>query len=214
MGLFSKMTGGVDKKLLETGLLGRGIITDVTMTGTTIQTGNGLVQRKCIFTLEVSLDDKDPYKATCTQRIPEVQLPQIQPGGTTVAVRANPDNLEQVVIDFNTAPPVVTTAGPSDANHSAAAILASGKPARAVIVESLPLGKRNQAGVDLYAFSLTVMPEQGEPYQIQVGNPTPAKALPVLFPGSKVPVKVGTDPNSVVIDWDQALEEEKASGGK
>ncbi len=210
MGLFSKMTGGVDKKLLETGLLGRGIITDVQLTGTTIQTGNGLVQRKCVFTMEVSLDGKEPYTAKCTQRIPEIQLPQIQPGGTTVAVRANPDNPEQVVIDFNTEPPVVTTAGPADANHSAAAILATGKPARAVIVESLALGKRNQAGVDMYAFSLTVMPEGADPYQIQVGNPTPPKALPFLFPGSKVPVKIGSDPNSVVIDWDAAVAEEKA----
>ncbi|HWW44358.1 MAG TPA: hypothetical protein VN180_04735, partial [Acidimicrobiia bacterium] len=77
MGLFSKMTGGADKKLLETGLPGRGIITDLKLTGTTLQSGNGLVQRTCIFTLEVSLDGKDPYTATVKQRFPEVQIPQI-----------------------------------------------------------------------------------------------------------------------------------------
>ena len=43
MGFLSKITGGADKKLLETGLPGRGIITEVKLTGTTIQTGNGLV---------------------------------------------------------------------------------------------------------------------------------------------------------------------------
>ncbi len=45
---------------------------------------------------------------------------------------------------------------------------------------------------------------------MQVGNPTPPAALPFLVPGSRVPVKVGTDPNAVVIDWDQAKAESPA----
>src|SRR6202007_2739572 len=145
MGLLSKITGGPDKKLLETGLLGRGIITDVRPTGTTLEVGNGLVQRVCVFTVEVSLDRKAPYTATCKQRIPELQLPQIQPGNTTVAVRANPADPAQIALDFATEPPVVTTPGGSG-NHSAAEILATGAPGRAVIVEYQPLGKRNPAG--------------------------------------------------------------------
>ncbi len=202
------MTGGADKKLLATGLPGRGIITDLKLTGTTIQTGNGLVQRTCIFTLEVSLDGKDPYTATCKQRIPEIEIAQIQPGGTAVAVRANPDELTEIAIDFNTQPPVVTTPGGSG-NHSAAEVLATGTPAKAVIVESQPLGKKTPAGVDVYAFVLTVMPDGKDPYQIQVGNPVPPAGLPFLFPGSHVPVKIGSDPNAVVIDWDQAKAESK-----
>ena len=213
MGLFNKITGGVDKKLLETGLPGRGIITDVKLTGTTIQTGNGLVQRSCIFTMEVSLDGKDPYTASCKQRIPEIQIAQIQPGASTVAVRANPDDLTQVAIDFNSEAPTVTTPA-GQGNHSAAEILATGQPARAVIVEWQPIGKKNPAGVDIYAYGLTVMPEGKDPYQIQGGNPTPPAALPFLFAGSHVPVKIGSDPNAVVIDWDQAQAEEKKSGGK
>jgi hypothetical protein len=209
MGLLNKLTGGVDKKVLSNGILGRGIITDVKLTGTTMQMGNGLVQRACIFTLEVSLDGKQPYTASCKQRIAEIQIPQIQPGSTTVAVRVNPDDPANVVIDFDEEPPVVTTAG-GTGNHSAAHVLETGTPGRAVIVESLPLGKRNPAGVDLYAYALTVMPEGKDPYQIQVGNPTPPAALPFLFPGSKVPVKIGTEPNAVVIDWDAAIAESKA----
>jgi len=212
MGLFSKLTGGVDKKLLETGLPGRGIITDVQLTGTTVQTNNGLVQRTCIFTMEVSLDNKEPYTATCKQRIPEIDIAQIQPGNTTVAVRANPENPEQVAIDFNSAPPTVTTPG-GEGDHSAAHLLATGTPARAVIVSWQPLGKKNPAGVDLYAFQLTVMPDGKDPYQIQVGNPCPPDALPFLFPGSRVPVKIGTVPNAVVIDWAQAAAEEKQKAG-
>jgi hypothetical protein len=208
MGLLRKLTGGADKKLLETGLLGRGIITNVKMTGTTLQVGNGLVQRTCVFTVEVSLDGKEPYTATCKQRIAELLLPQIQPGGTTFAVRANPEDLSDIVLDFQSEPPVVTTPGGSG-SHSAAEILATGEPARAVIIESLPLGKRNPAGVDLYAYQLTVMPQGRDPYQIQVGNPTPPAALPFLFPGSHVPVKIGSEPNAVVIDWEQAAAESK-----
>lgn len=203
MGLLSKMTGGPDKKLLATGLLGRGIITDIQPTGTTMEIGNGLVQRVCVFTVEVSLDRQAPYVATCRQRIPEIQLPQIQLGNTTVAVRANPADLTQIALDFATEPPVVTTPG-GTGNHSAAEILATGAPGQAVIVQYQPLGKRNPAGVDLYAFLLTVMPHGGDPYQIQVGNPTPPAALPFLFPGSRVPVKIGTIPNAVVIDWEAA----------
>lgn len=197
------MTGGADKKLLQSGLLGRGIITEVQLTGTTVQTGNGLVQRKCMFTVEVSLDDRAPYMARCTQRVPEIQIPQIQPGSTAVAVRANPDDLTQIALDFSSEAPVVTTPGPS-ANNSAVEILATGQPGHAVIVGSQPLGKRTPAGVDVYAYALTVMPDGKDPYQIQVGNPTPPAALPFLFPGSRVPVKIGTDPNAVVIDWDAA----------
>jgi hypothetical protein len=73
-----------------------------------------------------------------------------------------------------------------------------------VIVESQPLGKRNPAGVDIYAYVLTVMPQGKDPYQIQVGNPTPPAALPFLFAGSHVPVKIGSIPNAVVIDWEAA----------
>jgi hypothetical protein len=208
MGLLSKMTGGPDKKLLETGLLGRGIITEIRPTGTTMEIGGGLVQRVCVFTVEVSLDGRAPYIATCKQRIPEIQLPQIQLGNTTVAVRANPAELTQIALDFATDPPVVTTPAGSG-NHSAAEILATGAPGRAVIVHYQPLGKRNPAGVDLYAFLLTVIPDGGEPYQIQVGNPTPPAALPFLFPGSRVPVKIGNHPNAVVIDWAAAAAEDR-----
>jgi hypothetical protein len=206
MGLLSKITGAPDKKIMETGLLGRGIITDVKLTGTTLQSGNGLVQRTCVFTVEVSLDGRAPYLATCKQRIPEIQLPQIQPGNTTVAVRVDPAEPTQIALDFGTEPPVVTTPGGSG-NHSAAEILATGEPGRAVIIQFQPLGKRNPAGVDLYAYLLTVMPRGRDPYQIQVGNPTPPAALPFLFAGSRVPVKIGTIPNAVAIDWEAAAAE-------
>ena len=100
MGLLRKLTGGTDKKLLNTGLLGQGLITDVQLTGTTVQSGNGLVQRACVFTVQVSLDGKEPYMATCKQRIVEVQIPQFQAGSTTVAVRVNPEDPTDIALDL------------------------------------------------------------------------------------------------------------------
>ncbi|HEX3796755.1 MAG TPA: hypothetical protein VHV57_19840 [Acidimicrobiales bacterium] len=206
MGLLRKLTGGVDKQLLATGLLGQGLITNVQLTGTTIQSGNGLVQRSCIFTVQVSLDSKEPYMATCKQRVAEIQLPQFMAGETLVAVRVNPNDPTDIALDLQTAPPEVTTPA-GTGNHSAAELLATGEPAKAVIIEWQPLNKRNPAGVEIYAFSLTVMPSGRDPYQIQVGNPTPPAALPFLFPGSHVPVKIGDIPNAVIIDWEKAAAE-------
>jgi hypothetical protein len=54
------------------------------------------------------------------------------------------------------------------------------------------------------------MPSGRDAYQIQVGNPVPASALPFLFPGSRVPVKIGSDANAVVIDWEHAPATAKA----
>jgi hypothetical protein len=43
-----------------------------------------------------------------------------------------------------------------------------------------------------------------------VGNAVPPSALPFLFPGSRVPVRIGSDPNAVVIDWEHAPANSKA----
>ncbi|MCU1353880.1 MAG: hypothetical protein JWM05_3089 [Acidimicrobiales bacterium] len=206
MGIFKKLMGGVDKKLLESGLPGRGVVVEVVPSGGTVQMGGGLVERVCTFRLQITLDNQAPFEATCKQRVAEIYLGQFQPGSSVVAVRVNPENHAEVAIDFNSAPPTVTVA--RDPNRaSAAEILASGTPAKAVILENQALGMKSPDGVDLYAFSLTVMGEGRPPYQVQVGNPTPAEALPLLFPGSHVPVKLGPTPNEVVIDWTAALQQ-------
>jgi hypothetical protein len=210
VGLFKKLTGGVDEKLLQTGALARGTIMGVRPSGTTLQSGNGLVERKCEFQVQVTLDGQAPYEATCTQRVPEVYLPQFQPGASVVAVRVDPQDRSRIVLDLASEPPNVRVGREAGA-PSAADILATGRPAKAVIVQSQPLGMRNEEGVDIHAFVLTVMPDGQQPYQTQVGNPTPAEALPLLFPGSHVPVRVGATPDHVVIDWRQALAE---AGGR
>ena len=193
MGFFQKLTGGTDANLLQTGIPGRGVILAVQPGGTTLQIANGLTERACTFTVEVTLDNTPAYQASCKQRVQEVYIPQFVPGATVVAVRADPQDLSRIALDFNNPPPTVTVAS-QPGQESAADILATGIPARAVIVQTQPLGMQNAAGVDMHAFV------------IQVGNPTPPEALPFLFPGSNVPVKVSAqNAQSVVVDWQAAL---------
>ncbi len=82
-----------------------------------------------------------------------------------------------------------------------------GVPCKAVIVRTQPLGMRNPNGDDMYAFALTILAEGRPPYQIQVGNPVPAAALPLLYPGNTLPAKrmPDGDDRELVIDWEVAL---------
>jgi hypothetical protein len=210
MGLFSKvrkMTGSVSRDLLENGLLGRGIITDVQQTS--VSTGSDFnPSHVCVFTVEVSLDNVPRYTATCRQAIRATVLPQLTTGQSTVAVRVNPDDHQEIALSLGEEPPTVTLAASGDSKSgSAAEILANGEDCRAVIVQSQALGSRNQQGIDMYGFVLTVMADGRAPYQVKVGNPVPADAVPLLYPGNHVPAKRMPEKGDqfVVIDWEQAL---------
>src|SRR5437868_350398 len=127
MGLFNKLrhaTGSVSRELLEHGLLGQGIITDIRQTS--VSTGADFnPSHVCVFTVEVSLDNTPRYTAECRQAIPATILPQLASPGTTVAVRVNPDDHSEIALSLNEAPPVVTVAASGDKNTgSAAEILA------------------------------------------------------------------------------------------
>jgi hypothetical protein len=209
MGLFSKMrhaTGSVSKKLLEEGLLGQGIITNVQQTA--VSTGADFnPAHVCVFTVEVSLDNVPRYTATCRQAVLATVLPQLIGADVTVAVRVNPEDHSEIALSLNEAPPTVTIAS-NDANvGSAAEILASGEACRAVIVESQPLGRKNQKGVDMYALLLTVLADGAAPYQVPVGNPVPPEAVPLLYPGNNVPAKrlPSRGEKYIVVDWEAAV---------
>jgi hypothetical protein len=89
----------------------------------------------------------------------------------------------------------------------AAHILQNGTPCEAVIAQSQPLGMRNPKGDDMYAFLLTITTDGQAPYEIRVGNPVPAAAVPLLHPGNTLPAKrmPDGDDHEVVIDWEEAL---------
>ena len=118
----------------------------------------------------------------------------------------NRDNHQEVAIDFSAQPPEVTVAACD--TGSAAELLAIGEPATVVIADSKSLETNTPAGIDLFALVLTVMVPGKEPYRVQVGNPVPPVVLPLLFPGSNVFAMVHpVEPDRVVIDWDQALQD-------
>lgn len=210
MGLFNKMrdlAGSVPKQLLEDGLLGRGII--VSAKQTSVSTGVDFdPSHVCVFTVEVGLDNQPRYTATCRQAVRATLLPLLMTPGAAVAVRVDPTDHSRIALSLAEEPPTVTLASSGDPNTSSAArILELGAPCQAVIVATQPLGMRNPKGDDMYAFTLTIMAEGRPPYQIQVGNPVPAAAIPLLYPGNTVPAKrmEGGDEREVVIDWEATL---------
>ena len=216
MGLFNKMktlTGSVPKELLQNGMLGRGII--ISIQQTSVSTGVDFdPAHVCVFTVEVALDNEPRYTATCRQAVRATILPQLMMPGATIAVRVDPGDHSRIALSLGEQPPTVTMASSGDPNTgSAARILEYGTPCRAVIVQSQPMGMRNPSGKDMYAFVLTVMAEGRTPYQTQVGNPVPADAVPLVYPGNTVPAKRMPDgaDHEIVIDWDSALAEAGAA---
>ena len=207
MGMFKKlksMTGSPSQDLLQHGLLGRGAIVSVQETGVSVGHGDMDPHRVCVFTVEVTLDNQDPYQATCRQAVRLEQLPLFQPGKTLVAVRVNQNDPQEIALDLNTEPPSVTVKR-DPGRLSAAEILANGTDCRAVIIESQDYNSKNPEGVEIYAFVLTVIVDGRAPYQITVGNPVPDEAIPLLYPGNNLPAKKGSGDNEVVIDWKAGL---------
>jgi len=209
MGLMKKLKtsfGGDDPELMQNGLLGRAIVQNLSVTGSSVQMGGQVPEQVCVFDLMVYLDDTPPYQAQVKKRIPQYTIAQIMPGQSAVAVRVDPNDHSKIGIDLHTSPPDVRMAA-GQGQASAADILENGNPCQAVIVQSQPLGMKNPKGLDMYAFVLTIMADGTAPYQIQVGNPVPAEGLPLIFPGSKVPAKYmpGAQKETVAIDWEAAV---------
>jgi hypothetical protein len=88
-----------------------------------------------------------------------------------------------------------------------ASILEQGAPCRAVIMQSQPLGMRNQQGDDMYAFVLAITADAIPAYETEVGSPVPHAARGLARPGSAVPAKrlPGGDERDIAIDWAAAL---------
>jgi hypothetical protein len=199
MGFFSNLIGQADDGILQNGILGRGEVTNVALSGMTLTMGNSLEERKCTITLTVFIDNVPSYQATTVQRIPEIYIPQLS-GGAVLPVRVDPNDHSKVFLDFASELPTVKV--PKGEGHNSAAwVLENGKPIKVVLVQSQPAKMTNAEGVDVYALTLTPYEGVDKPYQLVVGNAVPAEALPLLYPGSKLHAKLGDDPNAVVVDW-------------
>lgn len=210
MGLFNDrrhLTESVPAELLETGLLGRGIIVSIQQTsvGTGVDFDPAHV---CVFTVDVALDKAPRYTATCRQAVRATILPKLMMPATVIAVRIDPRDHRRIALSLGEPPPTMATARSGDPNTwSASRILELGVPCKAEIVDTQPLGIRNTKGDDMYAFTLTVTADGRPPYRIQLGNSVPAAAVPLLYPGNTVPAKriPDGDDRELVIDWEVAL---------
>lgn len=199
MGFFDKLVGSTDGEVIANGILGRGEITNVSISGVTVKTSNNLVERKCTFSLTVMIDNVAPFQASAVQRIPQVALARLA-RGAVVPVRVDPKDHGKVFIDFKSELPTVTVPR-STGENSAAHILEHGRPIKVIFLGSQPMKLRNADGVEMFILTLTVYEGVDTPYQLQVGNPVPASALPLAYPGSKLHAKLGNGPNNVVVDW-------------
>ena len=202
---FRSAVGSVDSDLLENGLLGRADLLGVDISGMTVQIGNGLVERKCTLSLQVYLDGEAPFPVTVTQRIQEIYLPQLVPGQTALTVRVDPADRSNVAVDFATPLPNITMKA-NEGRDSAAWILENGTEEKAVLVANQPMGLTSPLGHPVHGLTLTI-DKGAESYQVQVGNGVPNEALPLLYPGSKLWVRVGEDATDVVVDWARGARE-------
>jgi len=170
----------------------------------------GAGNRYMKFRVGVKLQNQEPYEADFTQPVePAWFLELSKDPSKPFALRVSKDDKHKVKIAFDVDPQTVSVS-----TGSAAEILASGVPGRAIIVENEELApaRQDKKGNPMYRFLLTVMRDGQDPYRANVGNGVPAAALPFLFPGSNVPVKLDpNDPNGVVIDWELASSEAAAA---
>ena len=108
------------------------------------------------------------------------------------AVRVNPQNPQELAIDFDSEPPTVTLSANGPNRGSAAELLATDTPARAVIIQSEPMGMRSQAGLNMYAFVVTILSVIDTRYiRRRWATLVPPPGIPVLYPGL-VPSREGS----------------------
>jgi len=203
MALFKKLKdaiGSTDGELLASGIPAWGAIQGVQLNGTQVTIGVDQY-RVCTFTVEVRLDGETPYRATVRQRVHELALARLDTAGA-VCVKVDPSDRSRIALDLDSPPPVVRVPAPAPGTGRAA-IVERGTDCEVVIVGHQPIGLRSHEGDDIHGFVLTVVPSDGAPYQAQVGLPLPPAALPLVFPGSRLPARVlPEEPGSVAILWE------------
>ena len=197
------MSEGLDPELMENGLLGLGTIVALEEKHLTVRIGGGDEDdRTCDFTVQVALDNTEPYTTTCTQRVSSAGFDALQPGRGFVAVRVNPDDHSQIALDTRVEPPIVTlpAAGPGDL--TTVDILAKGVAARVTVEASAFLRLRNAQGVDMHTIKGAVTLDGQAPYVTQFSNPVPAEGGDLLKPGADLPAKaLAENAQAVAIDW-------------
>jgi hypothetical protein len=191
-------------RLQKTGLPGTARILEVKDTGVTI---NNNPQVKLMLEVKNSFGQK--YTAEC-----RVLVSRINPGaytpGMELPVKIDPKNEKNVVIDFSvgnqTAAAVILPANPEvlkaeldQLQKDNEVILASGKPARAIIKKVTLLGVNVNGNNPYVELELEVLPENYPSFPGKAKGVIAETSLPKYQPGCTVLVKYDLYDNSKVV---------------
>jgi len=145
MGLFKRAgaaMGHVDHKLIERGLLARGLVTECKRTAMT--TGRQVQSVICDITVEIELEDRPVYTAHTKHPIQMPYLPQFESGQGSVAVRVDPDDPQNIALDLTHDVPPPRAAAAAAAGASTVQVIDAGAGLPADVAAQLAA-----AGIDL-----------------------------------------------------------------
>lgn len=236
-GLFFYRTGArigrlvwTGRKVLETGLPGRGTITRMWETGVTIND-----QPVFGFEMDLEVEGVAAGQVSVQQVVPRMLAGAVLPGHT-VAVKVDQEDPTEVVIDWSETPvPGSAPAGPGSYSSSevaaalgdairrggadapeppqdAADLLRSGRRGTARLTSVADVGEIGELGLAggdreleddrLYVIGLDVKLPGRSPYPVQIGHRVPDRLIGRIGPGLEVQVAVDRDnDHSVAIDW-------------
>jgi hypothetical protein len=202
-------------ELKATGIPATGTILQLRETGITINETDAVIG----FTVMVEAAGRTPYTATFDQTVPRLAFGSLAPGAK-VALRVDPDDPNEVAIDFDAGvtPAVGAVAGnavgaidvrPEQLQQmlaqfpgatvnlvapkvgSAAEILATGTPGRATVINTFATDQTTPDGDPVVGYILNVQPSDGRPpYQVQLGHRTPRTLTHTPGPGANLAVKI------------------------
>jgi hypothetical protein len=207
---FGKKMGrlsGVDERLREVGIPGTAKIISMSDTGITVNQ-NPVAG----FTLEVSVEGREPYQVDIRQLLSRLMTGAVLPG-MTVPVLVDPDKPNRVAISGSPDPDQVAAASkPEITTVSAAELLRKGRRGTAVITSMQDIGDLSDLGVieegaegdDDRAFliGLDVKLPGRSSYAATTGHRVPERLLGKVGPRTEVDVAVDRDDDQqVAIDW-------------
>lgn len=189
-------------RLMKTGLPGRARILEVRDTGVTI---NNNPQVKLILEVRDNLGQR--YNTECRVLVSRINPAAYQPG-MEVAVKIDPKNQKNVVIDLTGGTPASAAGTPAATALLEAelekmqkeneAILASGKPARAIIKKLTPLGAFVNGNNPYVELELEVLPDLYPAFAGKARGVIAEASLPKYQPGCTIQVKYDLYDNSKV----------------
>jgi len=204
---------GLTKHMRASGLPGTATVVGASDTGVTVN--NDPV---AALTLDVAVGDGIPYRVETRQLVSRMAVGSLQPG-TRLPVLVDPDDKNQVFVDFSGG--ALTSAGsapavagiPGAKVGSAAELLAKGRRGTAVItamqdmgdISDLGLQDASAAGADdrVFMIQLEVKLPGRDPYNATIGHRVPERLVGKVGPRTAVDVAVGRgDDQEVAIDWD------------